>query len=263
MTNTPNEEEFNYGDYDLEETVTPLSADLALDYVEVATQDDEAVHGLDMPGDAPRTSREALAVAHDWSKRRLYFGVGMCLKTVRQYYGVASKYGTAEECWNATDHKVHVSDGRDIPRGVPVYWTNGRAGHIAISLGGGLCYSTDWREPGKIDVAVINEIGPRWGQHLAGYAWEVNDVIVWRPDVPKAAVSLKNLKRGETHEDVLQVKKALRKKGYKGFVLNKKFGIGLLRAYKKYQERLGYNGHAANGTPGTLSLKKLGFKVLP
>jgi len=98
---------------------------------------------------------------------------------------------------------------------------------------------------------------------LAGYAWEVDDVIVWRPDVPKAAVSLKNLKRGSTHEDVLQVKKALRKKGYKGFVLNKKFGIGLLRAYKKYQQRLGYNGHAANGTPGTLSLKKLGFKVLP
>lgn len=263
MTNTPQEaEDFEFGDYDLEEEVPVVYAADAVDYVEPLTQDDEAVHGLDMPGDSPRTSVEALAVAKDWSNRRLYVGVGMCLKTVRQYYGVSSKYGTAAESWYAADHKVHVSDGRNIPRGVPVYWTNGRAGHIAISLGGGLCYSTDWKESGKIDVAVINEIGPRWGQTLAGYAREVNDVVVWRPAPQKGVVNLHNLHKGEKHQDVLEVKKALKKKGYKGFIMNDKFGVGLQRAYKKYQERLGYSGKAANGIPGPTSLKKLGFKVV-
>ena len=254
-------EELEFGDYDLpvDFDVRPIPASEALDYPDM---DQDILGGVELPGNAPNTPAEAIDRAREMMNNRVWVGVGMCLKTVRGYYGLAAKYGSAEDSWNNAEHKVHVREGKNIPRGVPVYWTNGRYGHIAISLGGGLCLSTDWKEAGRIDVAVIDEIGPRWGQQLQGYAWEVNDVVVWKPAPPKPTVALANLRPGTRHADVGEVKMVLRKKGYKGFIVaSNKFGPGLRRAYGQYQRRLGYSGKDANGIPGRLSLRKLGFKV--
>lgn len=263
------EEDFEYGDYDLEEEVKVVGVEDALPYPDVEIQDD----GEEVPQDKVlgftnifgRTPAEAIAIARSWCLSRRFVGVGQCLRTVRQYYAVPSKYGTAAASWFAADHKHFASDGRDVPRGAPVYWTGGSrgAGHVAISVGGGVCLSTDWKEPGRIDYANINDITSHWNIDFKGWSREVNDVVVWRPEQPKITVRLSNLKPGKRNQDVLQVKQALHKKGYTGFLVkSNKWGKGVTRAYAKFQRRLGYSGADANGIPGRISLQKLGFRVL-
>lgn len=268
------ETEFEYGDYDLPEDVTPVPASEALPYYDTEQQDNlEPEAKID--GVAAFTSvvgvtpEQAVDTANRWRKERLYFGVGQCLRTVRQFYKVPSKYWSAAASWQAADHKHYTNDGRDCPRGTPVWWTGGSrgAGHVAISCGGGVCITTDWKEPGRLSYARIDDITSQWGLDFKGYTREVNDVVVWRPKPPRLpgdVVRLSNLKRGKRNDDVLKVKKRLRQKGYRGFlVTSRKYGGGIQKAYAKYQRRLGYSGSDANGIPGTTSLKKLGFVVKP
>lgn len=263
------EDDFDYGgEYEAPEGVVAVPASEALDYPDNDDQDTPGVQAdqlLGFVGGGGRTPEQAIATARDWSLRGYFVGVGQCLATVRKYYNVASKYGTASLSWQHAAHKNMNQDGRDAPRGAPVWWTGGSrgAGHTAISVGGGLCLTTDWARAGRIDYAHINEITSRWGLDYKGWTREVNDVTVWKPTPPKATVALKNLKPGLRNDDVLQVKRALHHKGYSGFLVNsKKFGAGTRRAYAKYQRRLGYSGADANGIPGRNSLQKLGFRVV-
>lgn len=270
MTETPELDEIEYGDYDLVEDVTPVETTEALPYPDNdVTQDPSNANTVQpfMPTAVPpRTPEQAIAVARSMSARAVFVGVGNCLITVRGYYAVAAKYGTATLCWQAADHKHPVSHGVNVPRGTPVYWTGGSHGfgHIAISIGGGLCLSTDWLRAGRIDVARIDDITSHWGLNFEGYANEVNDVEVWKPVAATKSVSLRNLKYNARNRDVKDLKKRLKQKGYKGFWTgSSKFGHGLRKAYASYQRKLGYSGAAANGIPGEISLKKLGFKVRP
>lgn len=256
-------EDFQYGDYDLEEDVTPVPASEALDYPDVAQHDDQTapVGFTSVEGVTPQ---QAIATARSWSLSRRFVGVGQCLATVRQYYGVPAGFPTAAASYAAADHKHLVSTGVDVPRGAPVWWTGGShgAGHVAISVGGGICLSTDWKEQGKIDYARIDEITSRWGLSFKGYTEEVNAVVVWRPQPALSTINLNNLKPGKRNDDVLRLKRRLREKGYKGFIVSsRKFGKGIQNAYAQYQRRLGYTGHDANGIPGVKSLRKLGFAV--
>lgn len=263
------EEDFDYGDYDLEDekslslVVEPADA---LSYPDVETNEDGSKTAVSFTGAGGRTPAEALTQARTWSLNGHWCGVGMCLATVRQYYNVPSGVATAAKSYWMSAHKRGVRSGVDVPRGAPVYWTGGSrgAGHIAISMGGGLCWSTDWKRAGRIDVARIDDITSHWGLNFVGYTWEVNGRQVWAPAAPKPVVRLSNLRRGKRNNDVLEVKKALRKRGYTGFLVSSnKWGSGIERAYARYQRRLGYAGKAADGRPGTESLKKLGFRVLP
>lgn len=262
----------DYGDdYEAPEGVVVTPPTEALDYPEETDQDKADDPAGDTKllaafvGGGGRTPAQAIETARTWSQQGYFFGVGQCLATVRKYYNVASLYGSATLGWENAQHKHFSNDGRDAPRGAPVWWTGGSsgAGHVAISVGGGVCLSTDWARPGRIDYAHINDITSRWALDYKGHTNDINNVEVWEPRKPKGTVSLKNLKPGVRHADVLKVKKALHKKGYKGFIVSSnKFGPGIKRAYKKYQERLGYSGPDANGIPGPNSLQKLGFKVL-
>lgn len=259
------EEEFEYGDYDLEEDVTPVPASEALPYPEVEAQDDEPEEGkLSFTSTTGSTPAEAIAEARAGVLRGTFWGIGQCLRTVRQYYDVNSRYPTASSGWANAEFKHPRSDGRDCPRGAPVWWTGGSsgAGHVAIATGGGMCISTDWARVGRADYASINDITNVWGLDFKGYTNDINGVFVWKPAPSKDSVALSHLKPGERHADVLKVKKALHHKGYKGFILNSnKYGPGIKKAYAKYQNRLGYHGPDANGIPGKNSLEKLGFKV--
>lgn len=235
----------------------------ALDYVEPedGLQDELGTFGFPT-GLSPRNGAEAVVYAKRMSARRTYVGVGMCLKTVRGYYGINSKYPDAESGYNHTKYR-HRVDINDIPAGVVIWWTNGRHGHVAISIGNGLCLSTDWKERGKIDVARIADIGPRWGQTFqGGFTEDINDVRYWKP-APKPTVSLKNLKFGKANTDVLEVKQHLKNRGFFKGSLIKFYGPGLKSSYRRWQEHLGYHGAAADGIPGKTSLEKLGFRVVP
>lgn len=275
------DEDFDYGDYDLEDLLSSVTtAEEALPYPDAEVHDDETTadsvalataiaegHGpLGFTNFAGVTPAEAIAKARLWSKTGHWCGVGMCLATVRQYYGVPSGVPTAAASYFMSNHKRGVSSGSAVPRGVPVYWTGGSrgAGHIAISVGGGYCLSTDWKRAGKIDYAKIDDITRAWNLDFRGYTWEVNGRQVWAPPAPIGTVRLSNLKPGKRNKDVLQLKKRLHAKGYKGFILKSdKFGAGTRAAYRKYQQHLGYSGSDADGIPGKSSLRKLGFRVLP
>lgn len=269
---TEETQEFDYGDYDLPEDVTPVPASEALPYYDADSQDVNTGETAQFVGLNRFTSvlgvtpEEAVDTANHWRIQRLYFGVGQCLRTVRQFYKVSSKYGTAAESWQAAEHKHFTKDGRDCPRGAPVWWTGGSkgAGHVAISCGGGVCISTDWKEPGRLAYAKIDDITTQWALDFKGYTREINDVVVWRPRVANDVVHLSNLVPGKRHADVLKVKQRLREKGYKGFLVrSNKYGRGIRKAYSEYQRRLGYSGVDANGIPGKNSLRKLGFVVNP
>lgn len=259
------DEDFVYGDYDADGDYTPVEPHEALPYPDVAAHDVVNPDEMQRAGDSPNTPEEAIAKAKSWSREGVFFGVGQCLRTVRQYYGVSAKYLTAALSYEHSDRKFHRASGVNCPRGVPVYWTGGSsgAGHIAISVGGGLCLSTDWKRQGKIDYARIDDITSHWGLTFEGFTQEINDVIVWRFPIPADTVHLNDVQPGDRNDDVLKLKKRLHDKGYKGFIVKSpKFGKGTLAAYKKYQERLGFNGADADGKPGRTSLKKLGFTVV-
>lgn len=256
--------DFEYGDYDVESDVTPVPAYDAGPYQDVTKQDVGPTDSfVNVEGVSPA---QAIATARAWSKARKFVGVGECLATVRQYYAVPPKYLTAADSWQAAEHKHFAKSGIEVPRGAPVWWTGGSsgAGHVAISVGGGLCLSTDWKEPGKIDYARIDDITATWALNFKGWTRELNDVVVWRPAPAGPVVHLSNLLPGRRNDDVLALKKRLSEKGYKGFIVkSSKFGRGLKAAYAAYQRRLGYFGPNANGVPGKLSLEKLGFTVKP
>lgn len=109
---------------------------------------------------------------------------GMCLREVRECFGVGPRAEDAAEAWQQAQHKHQQTDPRKIPRGVPVFWTGGTAGHghVAIATGfAGNCLSTDIRRPGYFDKVPIEEIHDKWGLKLVGWTEDLNGVRVYTP----------------------------------------------------------------------------------
>lgn len=113
----------------------------------------------------------------------------------------------------------------------------------------------EWAPRRKIDPTGIN---------MDHFRDNVKKALLNGPSVK--TVHLSRLKPGRRNIDVLRVKRRLRNRGFfHGTVssTNNYFGKGLRKAYKKWQEHLGYHDGDANGIPGKSTLKKLGFRVKP
>lgn len=109
---------------------------------------------------------------------------GWCLREVRECFGVHQLAPTAAAAWGMSKHQHKTADANRIPRRVPVFWTGGSdgAGHIAIGLGDGMCWSTDIRRPGWFDRVPILEVARKWPQlKLVGWTEDLNGVTVWGP----------------------------------------------------------------------------------
>lgn len=107
------------------------------------------------------------AAAIDWALNEMNSAQksysGLCDHFVGRAYGFAhSGFETAAQHWYSSPGKH--KDGVP-PVGTLVFWTGGStgAGHVAISLGGGLVASTDILRNGKVDVVSIDYINARWG----------------------------------------------------------------------------------------------------
>lgn len=147
----------------------------------VARDGQDDLDELGAPGDAPHTSKEAVQLGWEWVRDAVFVGVGYCLKTIRSLFLVMPLYPDAETGWEQAVYRHKTSDPDEIPWGVPVWWTNGRYGHIAFSLGKGRCLTTDYVKTGYLGVARIEPLAAWCGGRLVGWSEDINGVIVWRP----------------------------------------------------------------------------------
>lgn len=104
--------------------------------------------------------------------------------------------------------------------------------------------------PRKIDPSGIN---------MDNFRANVKKALAAGPSAKSVHVSW--LQPGKRNIDVLRVKRRLKKRGFFDGQMNNYFGKGLRKAYRKWQEHLGYTGHEADGLPGESSLERLGFYV--
>ena len=85
-----------------------------------------------------------------------------CAAFVQRVFGWGWVGASAIDAWNRAQHK-HTS--YPPPPGVPCYWgPKGRNpyGHIAVSLGGGKCRSSDYPASGRVGTVDIRWIETHW-----------------------------------------------------------------------------------------------------
>lgn len=107
-------------------------------------------------------------------------GAGWCLKMVRLCYGIAAVAEDATAAWVMAKRKHRTTDPESIPRGYPVFWLGGSSGHghVAISAGNGMCWSTDIKRSGFFDLVSIASIHDAWGLTLVGWTGDLNGAEV-------------------------------------------------------------------------------------
>lgn len=167
-----------------------------------------------------RTPVDAIVFA----KRYINCAVGICLWYVQHWFGTSHRYPSAIAQWSAAKRR-HAGD-RNPPAGVPVYWSGGQYGHVALSLGGGRVRSTDWPSRGRVGECTIDELSRAWGKTYLGWSEDLADVVVWTaPPKPKPiTVTPLVLKRGMKSPAV------------------KRLQAGLLRVFPAYAGPIKTNG---------------------
>lgn len=164
------------------------------------------------------TAQDAINKAHKQSRNGPKFGTGECLYRVRRAYGAPAigdwdrdGAADAEDGWKATKRKHPTSNPNVIPAGVPIWWTGGRHdyGHVAISLGGGRCISTDIKRAGYFDVCRVDDIRTQWGLKLLGWSEDINGLTVYTPPPPPrtTAVDQQAAHNIETGKPITKVKR--------------------------------------------------------
>lgn len=132
-----------------------------------------------------RHRRAAIAWGREQRNSPIRDWTGYCLMFVRMCFGLAAGFPSAIAAWDGAERKHPTTDANTIPRGVPVYWRVGKYGHVALSLGGGLCLSTDVARPGRVDIVRIDRIREAWNAQLLGWTEDLNGAIIWH-NTPKA-----------------------------------------------------------------------------
>ena len=116
---------------------------------------------------------EATHRSEDWA--------GLCKKFVRLCFDVPSTSSSAATCWTQAQHKHPWTV--TPPAGVAVFWGGGSRGfgHVALSAGRGLCYSTDYKRTGYVDLVNVAAIGPGWGLRPLGWTEDFDGAQVFNP----------------------------------------------------------------------------------
>lgn len=137
---------------------------------------------------------QAIARAQFQSAHGPPFGAGQCMMRTRMLYdapaiGDFDGDGSpdAEDGWKFAKlkHPFH-GDYSAVPRGVPFWWSGGSHdnGHVVVTLGGGLCESTDIKRTGFYDQVSLSRIHEQWGLTPLGWTEDIDGVRVWTPPLP-------------------------------------------------------------------------------
>ena len=198
-----------------------------------------------------QSARAAIAHANAYSSCQQ----GMCLKYVHVWLEIPAMYASAAEAWMRARDK-HPGD-QTAPAGVPVFWTGGSQGygHIALSVGGGKCRSTDVPSAGRVATVEIDWITEHWGQKYMGWTEDLNGVTIPYADrtLPNDAASgivyVEKLHRGQTNSDSVR-RLRYRLNGHSQMPAGRRpglgagYGIKVVNAVKYYQTTI------APKTPG-------------
>lgn len=209
-----------------------------------------------------RTPEQAIA----WALDQTHWATGYCQMFVRSCYAVGSGFGSAATQWQGALWRHTVSHGAQVPRGVPVFWLGGSKGygHVALSLGNGLCRSTDWPSRGLVGNVAIDTLTSRWGLRLVGWTEDMNNVRVWSAPTTSAKdgiVSLHRVQPGKKNKDILEVQRALVRRNI-DCPTHSYYGVRMKAAVRQWQLRLGYRGDDADGVIGRTSLERLNLRVI-
>jgi len=199
---------------------------------------------------------------------------GMCQQFTRTTFNVGSGAPSAAAAWHQANKRHPTNSTTGIPAAVPVFWLGGSRGfgHAAVSLGNGLCRSTDWPSAGRVGTARISDINRAWGQDFQGWTEDINEVTVWEKPKPKLPIiDVSNAARATRREgkikNALVLKRAVNaelKKAKDVDTDHRVLGRGFRGAYKevqkKYLKAIGVKvtEKNADGIPGAGSLRWLG-----
>jgi surface antigen len=128
-----------------------------------------AISPSSLKASLPHSMAEAFAFGASQDAHATLNWHNRCDNFVAQAYGLAhSGYNTASQHWAGIPGGY--KGGGTPPPGALVFWNTGPDGHVALSVGGGNVYTTDFVRDGHVDVARANDITKRWG-HYAGWSY--------------------------------------------------------------------------------------------
>lgn len=226
-------------------------------------------------------------VALATAKLAAYYDEGHCLQFVRKVYchdGGADRVPAhrfspppinfrdpfAAEAFEHAETKHRPVAGQvpePPPVGVPVWWTGGASGHVAISAGRGFVLSTDYPAATQINRVSIKRLTQQWHKTYVGWTEDINTVTVFVTPVVRvdnlveAARSDARKGAGATtppaEADVQVVNAALFCEDLlgDGHALSRGFSHRSAYAYRRWQLAKGFE---ATGIPDLESLTRLG-----
>lgn len=202
------------------------------------------------------------AAAVAWAKSRTSWVPGYCQKYVRSCFDLPGVYGTAQADWNAAGSHQHHS--KFPPPGVAIHWYSapGDPGHTAMSLGDGICRSTDYPSRGRVGNVSIGALTRRWNLRYEGWASKTNDRVTWTP--PKLRVSAPQLRHAlETGGKVPNGRYFKRElaavvgRGAMNLAVN---GCGRSTRRRARKLEALWHGGAANGRLSNSDIRRLGWR---
>lgn len=121
----------------------------------------------------PRTVDEVIEWGRGQIRKPTQSWFYRCQSFCRQAYGVKAWSGTAIGAWDRIPdaYRHHGGKPSDAPRGALLYYSGGKAGHVAIAIGkasSDKCLSNDYVRKGRIDVAP--RTFPRWKIRYVGWS---------------------------------------------------------------------------------------------
>lgn len=119
----------------------------------------------------------------------------MCLKFVRECWGLPAKYPTAAIAWDNAESKHPFRTVEVIPYGAPVFSQRPDAGDDDsghVFLAGGytrkgvrIFRSTDIHTLGGVSVCTIEDLQEKWGHKILGWTSDLNGYDLHLPAIPK------------------------------------------------------------------------------
>jgi cell wall-associated NlpC family hydrolase len=111
-----------------------------------------------------------LGTVGPWSHR--------CLRFVRKVYGLPARDPSAIAAWH--DSRSRHKGDRLPPAGVPVFWSGGGPGHVALSLGDGWVLTSDYPSAGHVTRVPISALRAAWHLRYLGWTDDLEGVVVHR-----------------------------------------------------------------------------------